>query len=392
MPGGEATGYAMEAAQGESFGDGLWRRRRPGDLADIEEKVLAGRRLDRRDGLRLMTEPDLLAVGRLADLARRRHGDEVYFVNNAHINYTNVCVLSCRFCGFARRAGRDGAYTMTLKEIEERAARFAALGARELHLVGGLHPDLPLSFYEEMLARLRARLPGVHLKAFTAVEVDHFARLAGLSVEEVLVRLRAAGLASLPGGGAEIFAPRARRILCRPKIAGARWLEVHRAAHRLGIPSNATMLYGHVETAEERVDHLLALRELQDETGGFLCFVPLAYHPENTRLPGVPGPTGWDDLRVMAVARLLLDNFRYVKAYWVTLTPKIAQLALLFGANDLDGTVREERIYHAVGTSSPMEQDVAELVRLIGQVGRVPVERDGLYGVVRRWDAGGGAA
>lgn len=363
------------------------------DLAELKEKVEAGERLTREDGIRLMATPDLLGLGRLADEARRRRaGDEVYFVNNAHINYTNVCVLSCRFCGFARRQGQTGAYTMALDEIEERAARFAGLGARELHLVGGLHPHLPLSFYEEMLARLRARLPGVHLKAFTAVEVDHFAQLEGLPVEEVLRRLRAAGLDSLPGGGAEVFAPRVRRILCRPKISGERWLAVHRAAHRLGIPSNATMLYGHVERPEERVDHLLALRALQDETGGFLCFVPLPYHPENTRLPGVLGPTGYDDLRVMAVARLLLDNFRHIKAYWVSLTPKMAQLALLFGANDLDGTVREERIYHAVGSTSPMGQDVSDLAFLIRQVGRVPVERDGLYGVVRRHDEPHGVA
>lgn len=354
-------------------------------LAAIAAKVEAGERLTREEGIALLGCRDLLLLGRLADLAARRAtGEEVYFVNNAHINYTNVCVLRCAFCGFARRPGAAGAYTLALEEVEARAAAFAARGARELHIVGGLHPDLPLEFYEEMLARLRARLPHVHLKAFTAVEVDHFARVSGLPVEEVLARLRAAGLGSLPGGGAEVFAPRVRRRLCRPKISGERWLAVHRAAHRLGIPSNATILFGHIETAAERVDHLLALRALQDETGGFQCFVPLPFHPEGARVAGAAGPTGYDILRMVAVSRLLLDNFRYVKAYWVALTPKLAQLALRFGANDLDGTVREERIYHSMGSTSPQGQEEDELVRAIVRAGRRPVERDGRYRPVRR--------
>lgn len=354
------------------------------DLREIGAKVEAGERLTRAEGVALMESRDLLGLGLLADRARRlRAGDEVYFNNNAHINYTNVCVLSCRFCGYGQRPEAPGAYTMTLEEIESRARAFAAQGARELHIVGGLHPDLPLEFYEEMLARLAARLPEVHLKAFTAVEIDHFARLSGLGIEAVLRRLREAGLGSLPGGGAEVFAERVRRRICRPKISGERWLEVHRTAHRLGIRSNATMLFGHVETPAERVDHLLALRDLQDETGGFQCFVPLAFHPDNTRLPGVPGPTGYDVLRVMAVSRLLLDNFRYIKAYWVMLTPKLAQLALCFGANDLDGTVREEKIYHAVGSTAPQAQGLEEFLHYITQLGRVPVERDSLYNRVR---------
>ncbi len=355
------------------------------ELRAIAARVEAGERLGREEGIALMRSRDLLGLGLLADgVTRLRTGDDVYFINNAHINYTNVCVLNCRFCGFARPRGAAGAYTMTLDEVEARAVAFAAQGARELHIVGGLHPDLPLAFYEEMLARLKARLPHVHLKAFTAVEIDHFARLSGLGVEEVLRRLRDAGLGSLPGGGAEIFAARVRRRICRPKISGERWLEVHRAAHRLGIRSNATMLFGHLETPEERVDHLLALRDLQDETGGFQCFVPLPFHPDGARLPGVPGPTGHDVLRVIAVSRLLLDNFKYVKAYWVALTPKLAQLALRFGANDLDGTVREERIYHAVGSSSPQAQGEEELVYAIVRAGRRPVERDSLYNPVRR--------
>lgn len=358
-------------------------------LQGILEKVESGERLSRREGIELMTSDDLLGLGFLASIARRRAGDEVYFNNNAHINYTNVCALNCRFCGFARTGQEPDAYTMSLEEVESRAVGFAAQGAREIHIVGGIHPSLPFDYYIEMLSRLKKRLPAVHLKAFTAVEIDHFSRISGLSVGEVLARLREAGLGSLPGGGAEIFADRVRQKICRPKISGRRWLEIHRTAHLMGIPSNATMLYGHVETPEERVDHLLAIRELQDETGGFQCFVPLAFHPDNTRLAGVQGPTGFDDLRVMAVSRLLLDNFRYIKAYWVMLTPKLAQLALFFGANDLDGTVREERIYHAVGSRSPQAQAVRDFIFYIRQAGLVPVERDSLYNPLRRFPADG---
>lgn len=354
------------------------------EFKEIAARVEEGERLTREEGIALMGSCDLSAVGYLADTARRlRVGDDVYFNNNAHINYTNVCVLSCRFCGYGRRPGAPAAYAMTLDEIERRAAAFAAQGARELHIVGGLHPDLPLEFYEEMLARLKTRVSDVQLKAFTAVEIDHFASLADLSVEEVLRRLKEAGLDTMPGGGAEIFAPRARRLICLPKISGERWLEIHDVAHRLGIKSNATMLFGHVETAAERVDHLLALRARQDRSGGFQCFVPLAFHPDNTRMPGVPGPGGHDILRVMAVSRLLLDNFDYVKAYWVTLTPDLAQLALCFGANDLDGTVREERIYHAVGSTTPQSQGENDFIHYITQVGRRPVERDSLYNRLR---------
>lgn len=357
-------------------------------LRAILEKVEAGERLSREDGLLLMESRDILGLGLLADRARRlRAGDAVYYNNNGHINYTNVCALRCRFCGFGRRPSAGDAYTMSLEEVEERAARFVAQGARELHIVGGLHPELPLEYYEDMLRRLKARFPHVLLKAFTAVEIDHMSRLSGLPVEEVLRRLMAAGLDTLPGGGAEIFAERVRRIICRPKTSGARWLEIHRTAHRLGLPSNATMLFGHVETAEERVEHLLALRALQDETGGFQCFVPLAFHPEHTPLGALrrlPGPTGWDVLRVVAVSRLLLDNFRHIKAYWVMMTPAMAQLALAFGADDLDGTVREERIYHAVGAESPQFQAEEDLVSYIRQVGRTPVERDSLYRPVSR--------
>lgn len=359
------------------------------EIQAIEDKLRTGRRLTRDDGLRLMTCPDLAALGYLADRVRReRVGEDVYYINNAHINYSNVCVLKCRFCGFARRDGEPGAYAMTLDEVESRAVAFAREGARELHIVGGLHPTLPLEFYEEMLSRLRRRLPEIHLKAFTAVEIDHFSRLSQLPVEGVFRRLIDAGLGSLPGGGAEIFAPRARRRICRPKTSGERWLEIHAIAHRLGLRSNATMLYGHVETPLERVDHLLALRDLQDETGGFQCFVPLAFHPDNTLMGNVSGPTGYDDLRVVAVSRLLLDNFKHIKAYWIMMTPAMAQLALCFGANDLDGTVREERIYHAVGSLTPQSQGEDDFDFYIRQVGRRPVARDSLYRPIDREDRG----
>jgi aminodeoxyfutalosine synthase len=350
---------------------------------DVLEKVENGVRLGREDGIRLMRTPDVLAVGYLADRARAvRAGSAVYFVNGGYINYSNVCAISCRFCAFGKSVRHPDAYTMSADDVVARAVGYARQGARELHMVGGLHPDLPLEYYLDVVRRIRAAAPSMHIKAFTAVEVDHFARLAHLSVEEVLEQLRRAGLDSLPGGGAEIFAPRARRLICRPKIDGERWLEIHRIAHRLGIPTNATMLYGHVETPEERVDHLLALRELQDETGGFQCFVPLGFHPAGTGLAHLPGPTGWDDLRVIAVSRLLLDNFRAIKAYWVSLTPALARVALRFGANDLDGTVREERIYHDAGSVSPPSLTRDEICAMIREAGLEPCERDGLYRAV----------
>lgn len=350
---------------------------------DILEKVEAGKRLDREDGIRLMESRDLLALGYLADRAREvRVGRAVYFVEGAYINYSNVCAISCRFCAFGKSTQHPDAYTMAADQVVERAVAYGRAGARELHMVGGLHPDLPFAYYLDVVRRIKAACPHLHIKAFTAVEIDHVARLASLTVEEVLLQLREAGLDSLPGGGAEIFAPRVRSIICRPKMDGERWLEIHRLAHRLGIPTNATMLYGHVETAAERVDHLLVLRELQDETGGFQCFIPLGFHPENTGLRHLPGPTGFDDLRVIAVSRLLLDNFRAIKAYWVSLTPAMARLALRFGANDLDGTIREERIYHDAGSDSPLSLSRDEMVAMIREAGLEPCERDGLYRAV----------
>ncbi|RPF49379.1 de-hypoxanthine futalosine cyclase [Thermodesulfitimonas autotrophica] len=357
-----------------------------GALQEIAGKVAAGERLDREDALTLYRSNDLLALGYLsAVVKKRRHGERVYFAVNHHLNYSNVCVNGCRFCAFSRAPGEAGAYTLSLDAVEAKLFRMKELGVRELHIVGGLNPELDLGYFEKLLRRAREILPGVTLKALTAVEVDFLARRHGLSITEVLSRLKEAGLDCLPGGGAEVFAPRVRELICPRKISGDKWLAIHAAAHRLGIPTNATLLYGHLETVAERVDHLLALRRLQDETGGFLSFVPLAFHPRNTALAGQVKecPTGFDDLKTIAIARLLLDNFPHVKAYWVMLGPKIAQIALHFGADDLEGTVVEEKITHSAGAESPEWLARQELVELIRTAGYVPVERDALYNTVR---------
>lgn len=355
-------------------------------LGAVARKVQSGARLGLDDGMALFQSPDLIGVGRLADAARRqRHGDRVYFVVNRHINHTNICVNGCRFCAFGKEPGDPAGYVTSLSEVEARARESWALGISEVHVVGGLHPDLNLDYYREMLTRLRAAAPGVTIQALTAVEVDYLAGLHGLELEDVLAELRAAGLDALPGGGAEVFAPRVRELVCPNKISGARWLAVHETAHRLGIRTNATMLYGHVETLEERVEHLLLLRELQDRTGGFKAFIPLAFHPRNTALePEIPASTtGYDDLKTLAAARLILDNFEHVKAYWVMIGPKLAQISLNFGVNDIDGTVVEEQIVRAAGSQTAQSLGQGELLRLVRAAGRVPVERDTLYNVVR---------
>jgi aminodeoxyfutalosine synthase len=350
------------------------------ELSDLAAKLERGERLSADDGVFLYRDADLLALGALANRVREaRHGRRATFVRNLHLNYTNVCTLRCDFCGYSRPDGAPGAFTMALDEAFARAEAAARTGIREIHIVGGLHPGLPFNYYTDLLRGLRRRCPGVHLKAFTAVEIDHLAALSGRPVEAVLADLRAAGLDSLPGGGAEIFAERVRRELCPKKPGADRWLAVHRAAHRLGIPSTATMLYGHVETPEERVDHLLRLRALQDETGGFTAFVPLAYQPGPDRVGGVEGPTAQDDLRAIAVARLLLDNVSHIKAYWVMLGLRLAPVALHFGADDLDGTIEEEKIAHMAGAGSPSGVTAEELSRLIREAGREPVERDAGY-------------
>lgn len=357
-------------------------------LRTIQDKVSAGERVSEEDALALFLSRDIHAVGEMADFANRRmNGDRVYFIVNRHINPTNICVNRCKFCAFSKGREEPFAYTMTMDEILSRAEEARFQNATELHIVGGLHPDLPFDFYLRMLRALRDRFPEMHLQAFTAVEIDYFSQITGLPLEEVICQLRNAGLGSLPGGGAEIFDPEIRNRICPEKIKGDRWLEIMEAVHNAGLRSNATMLYGHVETLASRVDHMRRLRDLQDRTGGFQSFIPLAFHPKNTEI--AKGYTsGLTDLLALAVGRIYLDNFRHVKSFWIMVGPKVAQVSLHFGVNDIDGTVVEERITHAAGARTGQEMTVAELVTLIRQAGRIPVERDTLYNVVREWPEG----
>ena len=354
-------------------------------LERIRDKVSAGVRVSEEDALALFRTRDIHAVGEMADLANRRvNGDRVYFIVNRHINPTNICVNRCKFCAFGKGKEEPLAYTMTMDEILVRAEEGRSQNATELHIVGGLHPDLPFEFYLRMLRTLRERFPEMHIQAFTAVEIDYFSRITGLPLAEVIRLLKEAGLGSLPGGGAEIFAPEVRNRICPEKITGDRWLEVMEDVHAAGLRSNATMLYGHVETLESRVDHMRRLRELQDRTGGFQSFIPLAFHPKNTEI-AKGYTTGLADLLSLAVGRIYLDNFRHVKSFWIMVGPKIAQISLHFGVDDIDGTVVEEKITHAAGAQAGQEMTVAELVTMIRQAGKIPVERDTLYNVVREW-------
>ncbi|MGZ8459086.1 MAG: aminofutalosine synthase MqnE [Candidatus Deferrimicrobiaceae bacterium] len=354
-------------------------------LERIRDKVSAGVRVSEEDALALFRTRDVHAVGEMADLANRRvNGDRVYFIVNRHINPTNICVNRCKFCAFGKGKEEPLAYTMTMDEILVRAEEGRSQNATELHIVGGLHPDLPFDFYLRMLRTLRERFPEMHIQAFTAVEIDYFSRITGLPLAEVIRLLQEAGLGSLPGGGAEIFAPEVRNRICPEKITGDRWLEVMEEVHAAGLRSNATMLYGHVETLESRVDHMRRLRELQDRTGGFQSFIPLAFHPKNTEI-AKGYTTGLADLLSLAVGRIYLDNFRHVKSFWIMVGPKIAQISLHFGVDDIDGTVVEEKITHAAGAQAGQEMTVAGLVTMIRQAGKIPVERDTLYNVVREW-------
>ncbi|MBX3233357.1 MAG: aminofutalosine synthase MqnE [Labilithrix sp.] len=354
-------------------------------LESIRQKLAAGERLTEDDGLALFHHPDLLAVGQLANEVReKRHGDRTYFNRNMRIEVTNVCVASCLFCSFAKlEEHMPGAHTMTLeeawKELEDRKDN----PPTEVHVVNGLHPGLPFSYYEDLLRGFKRIDPKIHLKCFTGVEIHFFAQHYGMSVREVLERLIAAGLDSLPGGGAEIFDEDVRKRISHDKATAAEYLEVHRVAHALGLRTNMTMLYGHIETFAHRVDHILRVRALQDETKGLQAFIPLAFHPDGNGMKNLPAPTAVDDLRTLAVSRLLLDNVDHIKAYWVSLTPDVAQIALRFGADDIDGTIVHETIYKAAGTRSPGALGYDELVRLIREAGRIPIERDTLYNVVK---------
>ena len=353
-------------------------------LRDIADKLDGGTRLDLEDGVRLFACPDLLAVGWLANREReKRHGERTFFNHNIRLEATNVCVASCLFCAFARlQPGDEGAYTMSHEQAWGKLRERADQPLTEVHVVNGLHPDLPWDYYLELLRGFKRIRPDIHLKCFTAVEIAFFAGLYGMTDEQVLRDLMDAGLDSLPGGGAEVFAERVRRKICHDKADADRYLAIHRLAHRLGMRSNVTMLYGHIETDEERVDHMLRARALQDETGGFQAFIPLAFHPDNNQMRKLPAPTAADTLRVHAVARLVLDNVPHVKAFWIATGVGVAQTSLWFGVDDLDGTVQEERIYHMAGAPTPEAMTPAEISRLIRIAGREPVERDTLYNVV----------
>ncbi len=353
----------------------------------ISVKVRAGQRITPDEALFLFRSNDLLGIGELAALANeRKNGKNVYFNVNRHINPTNVCVNRCAFCAFSRTAGEDGAYTLALDEICRRAQEAEGEGATEVHIVGGLHPDLAFEFYEETVRAIRNAAPKLHIKAFTAVEIEYFSRISGLTIEEVFDRLISAGLGSMPGGGAEILVEEVRQKICPEKISGGRWLEIIRLAHHAGLKTNATMLYGHVETAADRVAHMEMLRTLQDETGGFQAFIPLAFQTENSDLKlDIKGTSGLDDLKTLAIARIFLDNFDHIKAYWIMLGEKIAQVSLAFGVNDLDGTVVEEKIGHDAGANSPQSLTKDGIIRLIRKAGKIPVERDTLYKPIRRY-------
>ena len=361
------------------------------ELEPVAEKVLAGARLDAADGVRLYATSDLLGLGRLAEFANaRRNSDRVLFSANQHINPTNVCVLrkTCVFCSFARTPKEEGAYTRSLEEVFHEAEQARGMPTREFHIVGGLHPKLRLSYYTEMLRGLKERHPDVHIKALTAVEIAHLARIERMSERDVLLALREAGLTSLPGGGAEVFSTAVRATIAERKLTGEEWIRVHRTAHELGIPTNCTMLYGHVETAADRIEHLAMLRALQDETGGFLTYIPLAYHPDHNELGEEMGrigtaTTGYEDLKNIAVGRLFLDNISHVKTHWPMVTPFLSQIALSFGCDDVEGTVVYERVYHEAGAHTQMHMPYLELVRLIRGAGKRPVERDSLYRAVR---------
>ncbi len=361
-------------------------------LRPIAEKVVAGRRLDPADGLALYATSDILSLGELAAFANaRRNGDRVFFSANQHINPTNVCVLrnTCTFCSFARMPKEDGAYTRSLEEVYHEAEQARGGPTREFHIVGGLHPKLRLSYYTDMIRGLRERHPAVHIKALTAVEIAHLARIEKTTEREVLLALKDAGLTSMPGGGAEVFSTAVRATIAERKLTGEEWIRVHRTAHELGIPTNCTMLYGHVETAADRIEHLGMLRSLQDETRGFLTYIPLAYHTENNELGEELGrvgsaTTGYEDLKNIAIGRLYLDNIPHVKTHWPMVTPFMSQIVLSFGCDDVEGTVVFERIYHQAGATTAMHMPYAALVGLIRDAGKRPVERDSLYELIRK--------
>lgn len=353
----------------------------------IEKKILNGERLNKKEVLFLFNSEDIHLVGEIADeVSKKINKNHAYFIVNRHINPTNICINRCKFCAFSRSKGEAGSYEMTIEEIITNLKEAEKTNGyiTEVHIVSGLHPDWSFEYYLEMLKTIKKEFPKIGIKAFTAVEIDFFSKISGLSIEKTLLKLKEAGLDIMPGGGAEIFNPEVRNRICPEKISGERWLEIIKTAHNLGIKTNATMLYGHLESYEDRVDHLIKLRELQDDTSGFLAFIPLSYQPENTDIK-VPYPSGIDDLKTIAISRLVLDNIPHIKAYWIMLGEKLAQIALLFGADCLEGTVIEEKIAHSAGARSKKGNTINELVNMIKEAGKIPAERDSFYNILRTW-------
>ncbi|MBU1024283.1 aminofutalosine synthase MqnE [bacterium] len=348
-------------------------------LKNIEHKINSGERLTRDDGIALYNCRDIIEIGRLANIVRqKKHGDIAYYTVNSHINHTNICVNNCRFCAFSREKGEEGAYEMHIDQVLESAND----GYDEFHIVGGCHPDFPYEYYSDIISKLKSKYPKTLIQAFTAVEIDHIAKLKNLTIEEALNDLKSVGLDSLPGGGAEVFSDRIRKELFEKKIPADRWLEIHGVAHKNNIPTNATMLYGHIEIPEEKVDHLIRLRDQQDKTGGFLAFIPLAFHPQNTKLDTLANTSGYEDLRELAISRLMLDNFPHIKAFWIMIGEKLSQVSLWFGVDDVDGTVEEEKITHMAGAKTPKKLAEERLRNLIKKAGFKPVRRDTLYNII----------
>lgn len=355
-------------------------------LGDILEKIQEEERISIEDGIRLFQSPDLLAIGYLANIVReRKNANNAYFIYNQHINYSNICTNLCKFCAFGKDKDSALAYEMTVEDVREKVRERLSEPITEIHMVGGIHPDLPYSYYIEIMQAIKEERPDVHIQAFTCVEIAHLAEISGLGLEGVLADLKKHGLGSIPGGGAEVFSPRIRELTCEKKLPGSGWIEVAKTAHRAGLHTNATMLYGHIESLEERIEHLDMLRTAQDETGGFLAFIPLAFHPKNTELSQLSRTSGVDDLKNIAVARCFLDNFPHIKAYWVMIGQKLSQIALSYGADDVDGTVKEEIITHMAGAETEQAMSREQLLRLIREAGRIPIERDTLYNVINSY-------
>jgi aminodeoxyfutalosine synthase len=363
-------------------------------LRSLAEKVERGERLTTEDGVALFASGDLLGIGHMADAVNRaKHGDRVTFAANQHINPTNVCTLrkTCVFCSYARLPKEEGAYRYTMEQVYEEASAANSMLTREFHIVGGLDMKAGLAYYSEMFRGLKERHPQVHIKALTAVEIAHIARIDKMTIRETLIALREAGLDTLPGGGAEVFSPGVRATIADKKLSGEEYIDVHRTAHNLGIRSNCTMLYGHVEAYEDRIAHLSMLRDLQDETSGFLAYIPLAYHPDNNELGETlhrtgTATTGFDDLKNLAVGRLFLDNFDHIKSHWIMVTPFISQTSLHFGVNDLEGTVVREKIYHEAGAHTAQAMTLDQILRLIRGARKIPAERDSFYQIIRTFD------